>query len=173
MPTLNTTTNNGFHYPTAANNGQDFATGIQDLATDLDALWSKGTLVSRRTAPATTGVEFFATDVDGGTTYKWNGSVWQTVMLAGAWTPISLPPGFATAASSYTPSARLEGDAVRLKGAMIKNSGASIGLGTLPAGTTPGQPLNLLGSDISQPSLPRPRRFRNSRRAEALSTRPL
>ena len=61
-PTLATTPSNSFRYPTAANNGSDFGTGLQDLADDVDGMWIRGTIASLPTA-STAGRRYYATDL--------------------------------------------------------------------------------------------------------------
>ena len=62
------------------------------------------------------------------------------------WKPLTLASGVAAAGGAYTPSARLQGDRVWLKGAIYLGSAVSGGatIATLPAGMTPSETV-LLG----------------------------
>jgi microcystin-dependent protein len=92
-PTLDTTTNNSFRYPTAANNGSDFGTGLQDFATDVDGMWQAGTLVSRPTASSVkAGTHYYATDA--GAYSVSNGSTWG---LLGSPSPVGAMSQYAGA----------------------------------------------------------------------------
>jgi hypothetical protein len=124
MTTLDTTTNNDFRYPTGANDGTDFATGLQDFADDVDGMWSSGTLAARPAAGTLNRV-YWATDTK--LLYQDNGSAWTTVLLAGAWVALTLGTGVAS--SGYTASARPEGDLTRLRGALANGTGSSIASG--------------------------------------------
>lgn len=73
MPVENTTTNNAFRYPTAANDGVDFAQGIADLASDVDGMWLHGTLAARPVA-SVRGRVYYATDT--GTFFEDTGAAW-------------------------------------------------------------------------------------------------
>lgn len=53
---LGTTTNNGFRFPTATNDGTDFATGIADLAGDIDAYLNQRVLNFRKITSTSTAV---------------------------------------------------------------------------------------------------------------------
>lgn len=128
MSTELTTPNNSFRYPTSANDGNDFASGIGDLADDVDGMWQQNTISNR---PAASSVKartvFYATDTT--TYYLSNGSTWSTMLVAGAWVALTLVHG--THPSGYVPSARLEGDLVRLKGVVAVST--TSGFATLPS----------------------------------------
>jgi hypothetical protein len=81
MPTLDNTANNAFPFPTAANNGGDFATGIEDFAAAVDKMWSSGTLAERPTTGLVMNQEYYATDT--GQWFKYNGSVWEQIGING------------------------------------------------------------------------------------------
>jgi hypothetical protein len=76
MPTTQPTTNNGFPFPTAANNGSDFATGVQEFGTAVDTMWDHGTISNRPTSGTYVGQVYYGTDTL--TWYRWNGSAWQS-----------------------------------------------------------------------------------------------
>lgn len=112
-PTLSTTPNNSFRYPTSANNGTDFSTGLLDFADDVDGMWSAGTLVSRPAASAVkAGAVYRTTDTGGETLSASDGSVWL---------PLSLIPAIKSASASA------------VSGQAIITSGASAITITLPA----------------------------------------
>jgi len=111
-----------------------------DMATlDNAAIYSSGTLVARPAATAVVaGTLYLATDT--ALLYESNGTVWQTVMLAGAWVSLTLETGIIAATGFRVPSARLEGDVVRLKGVMENNSGGTLtnaGFAIVPTGLRP------------------------------------
>jgi hypothetical protein len=94
-----------------------------------------GLLASRPAATAVPkGASYYATDT--ALFYESNGTVWLTVMLAGPWTALTLASGIAAVSNEYTPSARLEGDVVRLKGELFNAStalSAGAAWATIPA----------------------------------------
>lgn len=77
------------------------------------------------------GDEYFATDT--GLTYKWNGTVWQTMLLAGAWQNLSITSGWSATSGYYTPAARFVGDRVELCGSLTYNSGGLSAFAQLPS----------------------------------------
>lgn len=140
MPTLDTTTNNSFRYPTDADNGVDFATGIADLAADVDGMWSSGTLAARPAAGKLNRV-YWATDTK--LLYQDNGTAWQTILLAGAWVPLTLGTEI-NAGTGYLPSVRIEGDSARFKGAVTASLSPQSVIGALPSsGFYPVQPVGV------------------------------
>lgn len=146
--TLDTTTNNGFQYPTGANDGDDFATGIQDFANDLDAMWDSGTLVARP-ASAPTNAVYYATDAN--QYFNWNGVEWQIMLVAGPWVALTLGTNVGPYDSHFIPSARLEGDTIRFKGTLQTTGSilANATLATIPIAATGGVPVILLEADTS------------------------
>jgi hypothetical protein len=106
-------------------------------AADTDAIYSQGTLSARPAATAVpAGTFYYATDT--GLLYEGNGTVWGTVMVAGAWQALTLYPSPAVSAGAgYTPAARLVGDVVSLCG---NGTGSSIGdWATIPSGLQPAE----------------------------------
>jgi len=81
---------------------------VDSLANYLPA----GTLVACPSSPPE-GSFYRATDT--GLLYEYNGTIWQTVMLASAWQTLTLESGV-SAGGGYTPAARLVGDTVQLCG---------------------------------------------------------
>jgi hypothetical protein len=73
-----TTDYNDFPYPTNDNDGTDFATGVEDLATAIDGMWRSGTIAARPAAGIVNRV-YYATDTE--TLYVDNGSAWLVVAL--------------------------------------------------------------------------------------------
>ena len=61
MPVEIDTTNNSFRVPTSRNDGSDFATGLDDFATDVDAMWLQGTITDLPAA-SKRGRRYYATD---------------------------------------------------------------------------------------------------------------
>lgn len=128
--------------PVGADAASEFRVAITNNATILDnaVTFSEGTLVSRPAA-ALAGRVYYATDVNGGTYYLDNGSAWLLMLLAGAWTALTLGAGITADSGTRLPSARLEGDVVRLRGGLANSSGGTIAsfatLATLPAGEWP------------------------------------
>ena len=88
MPNLLTTTNNDLSYPSSANSGQDFSTGIADLANSVDAMWDSGTLAGRPAA-GIVNRRYYATDT--GVWYLDTGAAWVPVPQLGTGTD-SLKP---------------------------------------------------------------------------------
>lgn len=149
-PTLSTTTNNAFRFPTDANNGTDFATGIADLGADVDGMWSSGTFSARPSASKLNRV-YWATDVK--VLYWDSGTAWEAVMLGGAWTSLTLASGWT--AVGYTPACRVVGDTVELCGQITNNSGvtATNTIVTLPSGFFPVSQVRMgLTSNLSNTS---------------------
>jgi hypothetical protein len=137
MPIESNTPNNSFRYPTAANNGSDFATGLQDLANDIDGMWQSGTLVARPAANAVKpGTTYRATDTG---QVSWsNGTIWRDVGIGGDWTPIMLSTNWITVAGYYAPAVRMAGSMAQLRGVVLNNTGGSSqGIGTMPPAAVP------------------------------------
>lgn len=134
-PTLATTTNNALRYPTSANNGTDFATGIADLASDIDGKWFSGTLAARPTA-GTLNRLYYATDV--GQFYFDTGSAWLLAAPSDTgWVTPTLAAGWGSDANQ--PFAyRAIGDKVFLKG-QIDNTSGTTQLATAVIFTFPSQ----------------------------------
>lgn len=130
MPT--TTTRLALVDPIGADAPSEFRVGIAASNAILDnaAIYTEGTLAARPLAGAVEHGHLYG-GTDTGLLYQSNGTIWRTAMLAGAWTALTLGTGV-TAATGYTPSARLEGDIVRLKGA-VKHTGSSFGAGNVLA----------------------------------------
>jgi hypothetical protein len=102
---------------------------------------SSGTLVARpepQTVPTQT--LYYATDQ--AAYYLSNGVAWQTLTAVGEWMPLTVQTGITS--TGYTPSARVEGDTVRLKGQLqntVNLQGRTVA--TLPPGTWPSVNINL------------------------------
>jgi hypothetical protein len=137
VPSLDTTTNNAFRYPNANNAGVDFAAGIADLAGDVDGMWSSGTLAARPAFGKRNRI-YFASDVPA--YYLDNVTSWLTLeaVVDTGWVPLTLASGV-TSSGGFTPSARLRGDMVELKGGLWNQTGSSDAgtLATLPTAVTP------------------------------------
>ncbi len=104
---------------------------------DNSVLYTEGTFASRPAAGAVEhGHVYRATDTS--VWYQSDGTTWLTVMLAGAWSALSLATNV-SAAGGYTPGARREGDVVRLRGGLLTTGGGNVGpdLATLPVGFRP------------------------------------
>jgi hypothetical protein len=115
------TSDNVSSYPTV--NAQ--AMGVLDQAVTI----TEGTLASRPAASAVAyGTHYYATD--NSTYYVSNATAWATVLTAGAWSSLTLGSGVGAAAGDYTPTARIEGDLVRLRGAIQNTSGSTIAVNT-------------------------------------------
>jgi hypothetical protein len=78
--------------------------------------------------------------------YQSDGTVWLTVMLAGAWVPLTLVSGIGSV--DTTVSARSEGDVVRLKGSLLNTTGSPISgispFATIPVGLRPAWTINAI-----------------------------
>jgi hypothetical protein len=115
---LATTPNNALQYPTASNIGTDFATGIADLAGDVDGMWSSGTLAARPAA-GTRSRLYYATDT--GLFYLDNGSAWLVVQAGvdTGWLQWTAGTNMTTAPSTVTPlQARQQGSRVSVRGSL-------------------------------------------------------
>jgi hypothetical protein len=154
MPVVyETTTNNSFAFPTSANNGSDFSTGLDTFADGVDAMWASGTYAVRPATPPSNSF-YYATDVK--LLYQYAAIGWQTVMLAGTWTPIT-SFGTGIIAASVPPAARVVGDTVVLSGGIAVGASAGNGdtLFTLPSSAMQPnhlRPINGIGS-ASGPTL--------------------
>lgn len=138
MTVLDTTTNNGFQYPSAGNDGTDFGAGLQDFANDVDAMWSSGT-ISARPSAGTLNRIYWATDTK--LLYYDNGTSWGTVLVAGAWTPVPLNTGGGVAAlssSGYALATRQVGDQMFMRGGATSTINTSL-VGTLATAFRPAQ----------------------------------
>jgi hypothetical protein len=95
-------------------------------AVDGDVPYLSGTLTARSALTGLfAGMLYYATDT--ALLYEYNGTIWQTVLLAGPWGPLTPASGFSvTASTEYTGSARQEGDVVRLKGLVQNVSAGSV-----------------------------------------------
>lgn len=129
--------------PASTDNESTFPSQATTTYNILDnaTLVTEGTLASR---PLATSVEkdhiYKATD-----TVQWfisDGTNWNVVQVSNAWTALTLASGVIAASGEYVPSVRLEGDVVRLKGAMQNNTGGNITAGATWA-TIPASPAGL------------------------------
>jgi hypothetical protein len=133
-----TTTRLALVQPVGSDAPVGLRTSIGDNATTLDAAVRifEGTLVNRSSVTPAYGDEFYATDV--ALTYKWNGTAWQTVLLASAW--VAIPPNAGVVqVTTITASARLVGDRVSLRGGLQNTTGSTQSPGTLPTAFRPTQ----------------------------------
>jgi hypothetical protein len=140
MPT--TTTRLALAQPVGADAASEFRVAITANTAKLDVAvrYFQGTLANRATVMAAAlpagplaGDTYYGTDTL--LRYVYNGTVWQTVMLAGAWTSLTGANGW-TPTGSYTPAARLVGDRIELCGELSKTGGTaspSLPVATLPA----------------------------------------
>jgi hypothetical protein len=118
-----TTSRLSLSYPTGGDNESAFPAVSLSQMTTLDnaVLVTEGVFASR---PGVGSVEkdriYKATDT--GVWYVSDGTNWNTMLVAGAWTAISLATNWT--ATGFTPSVRLQGDQVLFKGAAINNTGA-------------------------------------------------
>lgn len=104
-------------------NGNDIDAGFAKIVANLEAHgagYEEGTLAGRPAA-GRPGVLYRATDT--GLVFFDNGTSWLTVMLAGAWVPLTPAGAFSADSGFLTLAARVEGDGVRLKGA-VENAGS-------------------------------------------------
>lgn len=140
--------------PVGADPVSELRISINNHASVLDAAIRvfEGTLSQRSSVTPAYGDEYEATDT--GLTYKWNGTAWQTILVAGAWQPLTLQAGVTTGGAHSTASARLEGDVVRLTGIINAATGgtpAGTTFATLPSSTL--YPLNHPGIMVGNNSL--------------------
>jgi hypothetical protein len=153
MPT--TTTRLGLVQPIGTDPSSELRTSITTNADTLDnaALYFQGTLANRSTVVASpiAGELYYATDAE--LLYEDNGSARVLVLLAGAWQSLSLSSNID--AGTYTPSARLEGDTVRLKGVMQNRTGSTTASGTVYANLPSSSmyPANQLYATATTPGL--------------------
>lgn len=138
---MSTTSRLGLDYVLTSDTVSNFPTvdaqskGVLDNA----VIVTEGTLAGR---PAAAAVEkdrlYKATDT--GQWFISDQTNWLSVHIAGVWQSLSLGTGV-SAVSGYTPSARVEGDIVRLKGRVTNSSGGNITDGstvfTVPASCQP------------------------------------
>ena len=121
----NSTSRLALPLPVGTDPPSELRTAIGALSTAMDpsVLYYSGTLANRGTVVSSplAGYLYYATDK--GILYEYNGSAWGTVMIAGAWTEVSFSSNWT--AGTYTPSSRLEGDLVRLKGVIINSTGSN------------------------------------------------
>lgn len=121
----NSTGRLGLALPLGTDNVSELRVAINANATTLDAAATitEGTAVSR---PSTSvyGKFYYATDT--GQLSFYNGSAWEAVPLAGAWSTIALPAGFATGSGGGQWRYRIEGDVVRVAGGILNNTNASV-----------------------------------------------
>lgn len=121
-----TTTNRAVPYP-AEGDVPDVAADLHTLATYIDGNNAKAT--SGTSLPATgmtLGDEFLLTTT--GIWYKYSGSAWRAMQIAGAWTALTLSGGITT----FAPGAmvRLVGDVVEAQGVLKNSTGSVITSGT-------------------------------------------
>lgn len=139
----NSTTRLALVEPLGADAASELRVSITANATTLDAavLVTEGTISSRPTATTVPyGSEYYATDT--GQVFKSTGSVWLVVSVAPlTYTSLSLASGVSAFSGDYTPSARVEGDRVWLRGTVENTSGGNITANTtvftLPSGMAP------------------------------------
>lgn len=140
-----TTTRLSLTYPLATDIVDAYPAEEQTNYTALDnaTLVTEGTLASR---PAATAVEhnhiYHATD-----TAQWfvsDGTNWNVKLVAGTWQALTLGTGVSAGGAGYTPSARLVGDRVELKGEM---TGTSItAWATIPTALRPSSTVQTVAS---------------------------
>lgn len=125
MPT--STTRLGYSQPLTTDAAAQLRESITANATlsDDNVTITSGVVSSRPTSSLVTGQTYYGTDT--GLWYFYNGSAWETVMLAGAWVTISSGT-FASGwtAASPVPRYRLEGDVVRLSGVIVNATGSTV-----------------------------------------------
>ena len=124
-------------------------------AADTDAIYLSGTLAARTALSGVlAGTLYYVTDSTPPVLTEYNGTVWQTVMLAGAWVPVTMVTNIIQLTGSFVPSARCEGDCVRLKGAMKNNTGVSMTPGVTWATVSAGPPSMRPTSPVEVPCSP-------------------
>src|ERR1039458_9237131 len=75
-------------------------------AADTDAIYLSGTLAARGALSGVlAGTFYYVTDSPPPVLTEYNGTIWQTVMLAGAWTTLTLASGLAAATGAVAPGA--------------------------------------------------------------------
>lgn len=103
--------------------------------------WQSGTLASIPTATSVPpGTHYYATDV--ARVYLTQGSAWLLISASAlTYTSVTLASGVSAFSGDYTPSARVEGDRVWLRGTVENTSGGNITANTtiftLPSGMAP------------------------------------
>ena len=138
----NSTSRLALPLPVGSDPPSELRTAISALSTAMDpsVLYYSGTLANRGTVVSSplAGYLYYATDTT--TLYEYNGSAWLTCVIAQPWQALSLASNVISA-GDYTPSARLEGDIVRLKGVLTNNTGGTITSfatwATIPSGLRP------------------------------------
>lgn len=121
---------------------------------DNAVIVTEGTLSSRPSG-SYVGQTYYATDVNSGTWYFYTGSVWETVIVAGAWAVLTTNVGAGViSVSGRTALVRVVGDTAQLSGALTTNVGLSGGvtLATLPGSATPSQTASVVVA-VDTPSL--------------------
>jgi hypothetical protein len=136
----------GLLSPVGADFPSEYRLAVTNHATVLDAEPGcfSGTLANRATVDSTpvAGDFYYATDTK--LLYAYNGTAWGTVMIAGAWVALATmsPNGNLnlTTGGGYTPSARVVGDRLELKGTVSVTGtiSTSTALWTFPIGMRPG-----------------------------------
>lgn len=141
-PFFGTTSRYGLRKLLGTSNISDVDAGFAALADDIDGKltgYSEGTHAGRPAA-GTRGRLYYETDT--GLVFFDNGAAWSTVILAGAWTSLSLAGGVSSPgvmSGSYVAASRPEGDGVRIKGTLVNASGGTITSGTTLATVTAAQ----------------------------------
>ena len=69
--------------------------------------------------------------VDTGQWFKWGGTQWGVILIPGAWSGMTMATNIAGNTGYNQPSARLEGDLVRLKGTAQNLTGGTLTSGTI------------------------------------------
>jgi hypothetical protein len=111
-------------------------TSIAGNATILDAAVRifEGTLVARSLVTPAYGDEYYATDTL--QWFKYNGSAWLLMLVAGAWVTPTLHGAWTTTGLKM----RLDGDIVHFQGQVTNSSGSPVSAGqvlTTPSGMDP------------------------------------
>jgi hypothetical protein len=135
---METTTRLSLPYPDSTDNVSGYPAVSADQMVGLDSavLATHGVLASRPSSPPALN-EYYATDT--GQLFVNTGSAWLLVSTAKlTYTNLTLASGV-SATDAYTPSARIEGDRVFLRGSITPSSTVTTGttIFTLPAGMAP------------------------------------
>lgn len=134
--------------PIGADAASELRVAIGANATALDGaiLYSTNTLAARPASPTVAPAVYKATDT--GLTYWWNGTVWQTLVLAGAWSNLTLGTGVGNLSGCNVARIRREGDIAKLSGTIQNTNGSSLPVSStiltnIPASLSPPVAINL------------------------------
>lgn len=110
LPTIASATDDVSAYP---------AVNLSQMTTLDNAVTITEGTISNRPAGSYAGQTYYATDT--GLWYFYTGSSWQTVMLAGAWTPFAFGAYVSTPSGQIPVAWRIVGDSVELDGVMVSS----------------------------------------------------